>query len=153
MLTGSLQVLSTCCRLIFTILTHIINKITIFFPVYLQFFQIFAGKSRFCIYSWFSVIFGLSNCRSNEGDYVASGRWVPFRLRCWDYARPCTFFYLFILVKLTCASATALRPWQNAQKIGAIFGQYAQNKCSVKLHRNLSKLCAICIFTFSNYMV
>ena len=153
MLTGSLQVLCTCCKLNFTILTCIINKIIIFFPVYLQFFQIFARKGDFCIYSWFSVIFGLSIGAVTKGGYVASGRWVSFRLGCCDYSRPSTFFYLFILAKLTCASATALRPWQNAQKIGAIFGHYAQNKCSVKLHRNLSKLCAICIFTFSNFMV
>ena len=151
MLTGSLQVPSTCCKLIFTILTHIINKITIFFPVYLQFFRIFAGKGHFCNYTLLPVIFGLSHCRSNEGDYVVSGRWASFRLGCCGYARPCTFFYLFILAKLTCASATALRGRQNRTESGAIFGRYAQNECSIKLHRNMTViLCSLTVYKFQS---
>ena len=54
------------------------------------------------------------------------------------------------LAKLTCASATALRGRQNRTEIGAIFGQYAQNECSVKLHRNRTVI--LCSFFERNYL-
>ena len=59
-------------------------------------------------------------------------------------------FICLFLAKLTCASATALRGRQNCTESGAIFGRYAQNKCSVKLHRKLYS--SLCNFFERNYL-
>ena len=133
MLTGSLQVLNTCCKLIFTILIHIINKITIFFPVYLQIFQIFARMA----YAVTTPDFLQSlDCLFVSAANVASGCWVSFRLGCCDALTSLDFTFSSIclfLAKLTCASATALRPLAKCTEIGAIFGWYAQNECSCQV--------------------
>ena len=150
MLTGSLQVLSTCCKLIFTILTHIINKITIFFPVYLQFFQIFARKGHVCNY--YSLC-NLWTVYLSQQRRATTWRRVAGSHLGWDAAISLGLTFSSIclfLAKLTCASATALRGRQNCTESGAIFGRYAQNKCSVKLHRKLSD--SLCNFFERNYL-
>ena len=123
MFTGSLHVLSTRCKLNFTILTCIINKIIIFFPVYLQIFQNFCRKDLHSSYTYLPVIFGLF-----IGVVVKATTWhrvAGSHLGC-DAVIILDLLYSFIglfLVRLICASATALRGRQNAQKNFAIFGQ------------------------------